>query len=334
MKKVFFIASLGCALCASANNSIITLDLTKAETPLEFNAETGAWNGTFDDDAITIDSQLFCILHNSMSDYATWWGFTASNSSDNSPQTNYIEHQFSAMAKGGIVLNEDGTVKTDQYGAPAVSAEVPYLVAYANSFFAQHPAEIIMSDGMDHEAVGVYLSLNSYTYYTVTDGDNFARAFTNGDSYTITIHGINSKDEESTIDVKLASFENGDLTATRGWKYVDLSGLGSVNTIWFSAKSTDSGAYGDNTPTYFCLDKLMVKAVTSGVDNISHKSKTTISYNRESCSITLDNADFAMVYDAAGNCVMSAHEREFSISSLSHGVYVVKAGDSTKKIIR
>ncbi|MDE5642764.1 MAG: DUF4465 domain-containing protein [Muribaculaceae bacterium] len=337
-RAIIITTLLGSAFCAYASDEIITLDLTKAETELEFDSATGAWTGTFDDDAVTIDSQTFCILHNSMSDWDTWWGFTASNSSDNSFRDNFITYQYSAMPKGGIVLNEDGTVKTNEFGAPVVSADVPYLVAFANSMFAYHPAEIFMSDGLDHEAVGVYLSLNSYTYYSVADGDSFSRAFTNGDAYTVTIHGVNNKDEESSMEVKLASFDNGDLTTTRGWKYVDLSPLGHVNTIWFSVKSTDSGAYGDNTPSYFCLDKLMVKPAsddnTSGVANVSPASKTTIAYDRQSNTVTLGNADFAMVYDAAGNCVMSAHDSSFSLSSLSHGIYVVKAGDSSRKVIR
>lgn len=210
------------ALLASAQNNIITLDLSNTEIPLEFDSENGAWTGTYNDDEYTIDSQIYTFLHNSMGDYNTWWGFTVSNSADNSKREDFLTYQFSNMAKGGIVLDENGSVKLDEFGAPVVSPSIPYLVAFANSYFAQHPAEVVMSDGEDHEAVGVYVCLNSYTFYSVSDGDGFARAFNNGDKYTLTIHGVNSRDEEKSIDVQLAAYANGDLTTTRGWKYVDL----------------------------------------------------------------------------------------------------------------
>ena len=72
-----------------------------------------------------------------MGEYKTWWGFTASNSTDNARKDDTLTFQFSNMAKGGIVLNEDGTVKTDDFGAPVTSAEMPYLVGYYGSYFCQ-----------------------------------------------------------------------------------------------------------------------------------------------------------------------------------------------------
>ncbi len=33
----------------SANDGVITLDLTKSTTPLQFNPENGSWTGTYDD---------------------------------------------------------------------------------------------------------------------------------------------------------------------------------------------------------------------------------------------------------------------------------------------
>ena len=324
------------ALLASAQNNIITLDLSNTEIPLEFDSENGAWTGTYNDDEYTIDSQIYTFLHNSMGDYNTWWGFTVSNSADNSKREDFLTYQFSNMAKGGIVLDENGSVKLDEFGAPVVSPSIPYLVAFANSYFAQHPAEVVMSDGEDHEAVGVYVCLNSYTFYSVSDGDGFARAFNNGDKYTLTIHGVNSRDEEKSIDVQLAAYANGDLTTTRGWTYVDLSELGEVNTIWFSVKSTDSGAYGDNTPSYFCLDKLMVKPVksTTGAESEAVSKGAKISYDKADAMVRLVNADFAIVYDVAGNKVMSVEASEFSVASLDHGIYVVRAGNASRKIAR
>lgn len=93
MKKAVFILLLA-AGSASAADDVITLDLTKATTTLEFNAENGSWNGTFNDDEKSIDSQVFSFIHSSMGEYDTWWGFTASNSANNAQQANPLQFQW------------------------------------------------------------------------------------------------------------------------------------------------------------------------------------------------------------------------------------------------
>lgn len=336
MKKVsFLIAALCSVAAAKAQSEIITLDLTKSQTPLEFNENNGSWTGTYDDDAESIDSQVFIFIHGSIADWNTWWGFTASNHADNVRPENTLTQQWSNMAKGGIVLNDDGTVKTDEFGAPITSAQVPYIVGFYSSFMSARPLDMTFADGKSYDAVGVYVNLNSYSYYSIEYGDGFARAFTNGDRFTLTIHGVASDESEKTVEVNLAEYSNGDLTINRGWKYVDLTELGNVNEMYFTLDSTDSGDFGMNTPGYFCMDKLMVKpADGSAITSISADGVTDIIYNRKSHAIRLVNTDFAIVYDTAGNKVMTADTPEFSIDGLTPGVYLVKAGNKVLKIAK
>ena len=336
MKRLLhFAIALIFALCANAEGKITMLDLSKATTKLEFDANTGAWNGTYDDDAESIESQCFSFVHSSMSDYMTWWGFTASTSADNSQRDNYITYQFSNMDEGGIALNEDGSVKLDDFGAPVVSAEMPYLVAYYSSYMSARPVDMTFNDGKTYQPVGVYVNLNSYTYYTIENGDAYARAFTNGDSFTLTVHGVTPDEKENTLTVELASYKNGDLTINRGWRYIDLSELGEVNELYFTVKSTDSGAYGDNTPGYFCLDKLSVReAETTGLRNLNTDGSAVITYDRCSKMLTISGQDFAAVYDVSGRKVLATDSPRFSIESLPAGVYIVRAGSSSLKITK
>lgn len=337
MKKILLITMLSTVVAtAAADGDIITLDLTKATTELTFNATTGAWDGTFNDDEEVIESQCFLFLHNSMSDYQTWWGFTASNSADNAMRDDYMTYQYSNMAKGGILLKEDGTVDLDEYGAPKCSAEVPYLVAYYSSFMGPRPLDMIFNDGYNYEPQGCYVNLSSWTYYTIQDGSALSRAFTNGDNFTLTIHGVAPDETEKTVEVSLAKYDNGDLTLNRGWRYVDLTPLGEVSELYFTMKSTDASAYGDNTPDYFCLDKLQVKRVDSptGIDGLAADGRENIKYDRSTKAVSVQGADFAAVYDAAGNMVMSSEQSSFSLEYLPAGVYVVKAGNARIKIAR
>lgn len=336
MKKVvFFLAALVSAAAANAKSDMITLDLTKSTTPLEFNPANGSWVGTYDDDAESIDSQVFSFVHNAISDWNTWWGFTASNHADNARPENTLTQQWSNMAQGGIVLNDDGTVMTDSFGAPVVSAQVPYLVAFYSPFMSARPVDMAFTDGKSYEAVSVYVNLNSYSYYSIEYGDSFTRAFTNGDKFTLTIHGVAPDETEKSVEVSLASYSNGDLTINRGWKCVDLSELGTVNEIYFTMASTDSGDYGMNTPAYFCIDKLCVKEVEgSSVGSIMQNNHNAISYDRSSSTIALDGLDFAIIYDMVGNRLMTIEGNSGDVSSLSAGVYVVKSGNSSLKFVK
>lgn len=314
---------------SETQNDIIFLDLSKASTQLTFDEVNGMWNGTFDEDITEVESQVFSIIHNCISDYDYWYGFTVSNSADNSYQSNTMLYQYSNMAKGGILLNEDGSIKTNDFGAPVSGQSMPYLVGYPKS-------EITFNTGKSYELVGAYFTLNTYTFYSILYGDSFSRAFTDGDLLTLTIHGVDSEENEKSLEITLASFENGCLNAATNWKYVDLSCLGVVDEIYFTMNSTDSGQYGMNTPAYFCLDKLSVKEVDqSSVKTQSLAKRSSITYNRNEKIISLENEAFAIVYDSLGHVVMSSDgNRSFSVAHLPAGIYVVKSGSDRLKFTR
>ena len=334
------ILSLAAAVCAAvscayaAEQSPIILDLSKSTTELSFNAENGSWTGTYDDDAESIESQCFSFLHSAIAEWKTWWGFTASNSANDAKPENTLDHQWSNMAKGGILLNEDGTVKLDDFGAPAVSADMPYLVGFYSPYMSARPVDVVFNDGKLYDPQSVYINLNSYTFYSILLGDGYARAFTNNDQLTLTIHGVADDETEKTVDVSLASCSNGDLTTARGWKFVDLTPLGTVNELYFTITTTDTGDYGANTPLYFCLDKLCVTPAEGSAAGIVAEGNAAISYDRALKTVTLSGADFAAVYDSLGAKVFQTDGKSFSIASLPAGVYVVKAGNSSIKIVR
>lgn len=330
MKKIFSILWILAAGSAAAQGNV-TLDLTKATTPLDFNADNGAWTETYNENAGAISSQIFDFLHYGFLDYGMWWGFTASNSADNSRREDTITYQFSNMAQGGIVLDENGNVALDEFGDPMTSAEVPYLVAYYAAFMGDVPCAMTFSDGKSHEPVGVYVNLPSYPYYVIEEGDAFARRFRNGDRYTMTITGVADNNTTKDLEFTLASCENGVLNITRGWRYVDLSSLGAVNELRFRLATTDVGEWGDNTPEYFCLDKLTVKsdAVTSAS---SITGPDAITYDPASATVTAEG--FVGLYNAAGQLVAGSESGRLDVAALPAGVYVARCGNASVKFAR
>ncbi len=331
LRLKLFTFALGATLASAASAQVTVLDLTKSTTPLEFNAETGAWTETYSDQATAIESQIFTIVHSGNPDWMSWNGFTASNSADNSQRENTLKFQFSNMAEGGIVLDENGEVKLTDYDAPEVSAEVPYLVGFYGAFYGETGCSLTMADGLDHQVKSVWVNMNSYPYYSVECGDAYARAFHNGDKYTLTIHGLNSKGVESSVDVVLASYSSGDLTINRGWKQVDLTSLGAVNQLYFTMSSTDTGEWGMNTPAYFCMDKLAVET----------KAETLLTEVGAPCQIAYDRkaaeasaSGFLGVYDASGNLLMSSEAGKLNLKHLPAGVYILRAEGQSLKIVR
>jgi hypothetical protein len=51
----------------------------------------------------------------------------------------------------------------------------------------------------------------------------------------------------------------------RNWTRVDLSALGTVDSVTFHFESSDIGDFGINTPLYFCMDDLKINAVPNAI---------------------------------------------------------------------
>ena len=281
MKKFFTFAAS--ALMASAVwAGVITLDLNANINPdaLEFN-ENGIWTECYNDVDYTwlefgdVNGE-FMLSHLIDGEGASWggyyWdGFTPAIGGD---QTDYGMPGSSAswttnfggcMAGGGCVINEDGTVTADP--------GQPYLVAYYSSWAMEGPSNQVMfmnKDGkMAFTPAGVYVCNHPWPYYGCVHGDGMARAFEEGDYFELIAHGVTADGTETIASINLVEFTNGQLNALNDWTFFDLSGLGEVESVYFTLNSTDSGAYGMNTASYFCMDKFQVlDDAPTAVENI------------------------------------------------------------------
>lgn len=114
---------------------------------------------------------------------------------------------------------------------------------------------------------GGYFTNTTYTYLAVKDGNDGAgfvkgpfsdTGFNGGpDFLRLTITGRDASDAVTgSVDFLLA---NGD-DVVADWTWVDLQSLGLVSALSFSMASSDSGAFGINTPAYFALDDLTLSA--------------------------------------------------------------------------
>jgi len=114
---------------------------------------------------------------------------------------------------------------------------------------------------------GLYVTNNNYAYYSMLNGDAFAKKFGGDDGndpdwFLLTVTGKDACDVVTgTVEFYLADFrfeDNSEDYIVDTWEYVDLSSLGVITKLEFSLSSSDVGAWGMNTPAYFAIDTIVL----------------------------------------------------------------------------
>ncbi len=156
-----------------------------------------------------------------------WSGFTYSNTTDTT--TAGYTNQSSAITGGGV----NGSAN---YGISNPGSSVSRL-----DFGGATLVE------------GAYFTNTTYAYLSMRDGDGFAKQFDLGDFFTLTVTGLDAFDSiTNSVNISLAR----DANLVDAWIWNDLMPLGEVYALEFSLSSSDTGAYGINTPAYFAIDNL------------------------------------------------------------------------------
>lgn len=191
--------------------------------------------------------------NNYNADYDSWDGFSYSClGSDNF--VSFTPDQYD-------VYNPTGKVNT---GAGHDSNK--FAIGYGSEYFGW---PMITFDA-PVKVKSFYLNNTSYVYNTIKKSDAFAKKFGKGDWFLLTIDGY-AEDFDADAEVKpepvyskefyLADYRN-DLEAywyiVSSWTLCDVfvNSDPAVKKLVFRMTSTDNGAYGMNTPSYFALDDL------------------------------------------------------------------------------
>ena len=179
------------------------------------------------------------------SQWGSWAGNAASTHTD--AVTPGWSNQYSAITGGG----EDGS---SAYGLYYQSSSSPYAGDPAVDLNIILPKSEVVN--------GLYVTNTTYAYFSMLNGDAYAKQFGAEDFYLLTVEGFDDAGNSAgTLDVYLADF----LSATPGadfilddWTWVDLSSLGAIKELGFSLSSSDNGDWGMNTPAYFAYDSLTI----------------------------------------------------------------------------
>lgn len=118
----------------------------------------------------------------------------------------------------------------------------------------------------------LYVTNTTYAYYSMRDGDAFAKAFggASGDDpdyFLLTIQGYREgMPLADSVDFYLADFrfaDNRQDYIVDSWTAVDISALAAADSLSFTLRSTDTGEFGINTPLFFAIDQLGFEQLTA-----------------------------------------------------------------------
>jgi hypothetical protein len=168
-------------------------------------------------------------------------GWIYSNRTDTTTAGHLNQH--SAITGGGAEGSSNYAVAN--FGAPAITFDSALEVGSA------------------------WFTNTTYTALSMLQGDSFAKKFGGADGsdpdwLRLTVIGMNGAAQTGTVDFYLADFRFEDNSldyVLDSWQQVNLSSLGLVTSLQFELASSDTGAFGINTPAYFAMDNLRVTAV-------------------------------------------------------------------------
>lgn len=197
---------------------------------------------------------------------------------------------------------------------------------------------------------GFYVTNGTYAYNSMRDGDAFARKFgdttgTNSglpqgsypDFFKLTtkayVGGVLSND---SVEFYLADYRfNNDSSdyIVKTWEWVDCSIFGVFDSLKFTLSSSDNGAFGMNTPAFFCLDNLSID-VTVGNEEIGiNKPKVEVFPNPTTSMLyfkhlTPNSKNLISVFSLNGQLVyettLNNPNEGIFVEDLNNGFYTVK----------
>ena len=239
--------------CSDDNNDNVdnTLILVLNNDKISMSPETKAWSNCYVESAENdLTFAAFQFSHSANEQWQSWYGFCPTQSTDNGDHPDDgIAHQWGSIAGRGLFR------------------DMPYLLCFWDSYNEMDAFDTVEEpslrislkddnyDGFYPQAVA--LTNSAYGYYAIKNGTAFNRAFTANDKFSVVIIGTYRGMQTGVVRFTLAEGTN----ILKEWKDCDLRPLGKVDEIYFRMESTDSGEWGINNPTYFCMDYFRLKFV-------------------------------------------------------------------------
>jgi hypothetical protein len=223
----------------------------------------------------------------------------------------------------------------------------------ANFAIGQQNARISFSAA--NGAYGVLVTNTTYAYNSMALGDSFGKKF--GDTlnsphsaaginmgypdwFKLSVIGYNGGIvNPDTVSFYLADFRFANDSMdyiVKDWQWVDLTTIGVADSLEFILTSSDTGAFGMNTPAFFCIDKFVTHDVATGIAVTDESSvKAYPNPVTDELNVAFDSAAqrSIYVYNMLGELVAekatTGMNSAIDLESLSPGVYFLNVSAGT-----
>lgn len=218
------------------------------------------WNGS--DESGSFSSGYVTFYNQYDSGYGSWMGFAYTNETDN---TTYSWQNMYSSASGTGVYSSDN-----------------YAVSYVGSDWMNNYSPIPSVLKIDTETApevipGMYISLNANSSLYM-EADDFYN--TGNHWFKLRIIGYSTSSWYfASRDIVMADYRfsnSEDDFKLSDWTYIDMSWAENTDSLVFIILSDDSGNYGVNTPTYFCVDNIG-EGLPTGVPQLETEVESTYS---------------------------------------------------------
>lgn len=236
--------------CSSDDDFDSTETINVSDESFAFDSD-GVWTENNQPGYINIDDYVFSHI---VDDYGLVYGFTPSEVADVSRHDPLYEFPY-ASASGGGIKGKGSRYLVGYWGE--------YLEG-DNCGFDDRTCRIYAEDGDRFQPQSVMVCNNTYLLYAGLYGTDFSEKFQLGDWVTLVAHGVHEDGTVAEATFYLVNIEDSDNIEAgilTQWKQFDLTALGTCTGMYFTMDCSENlkGDYGMNIPTYFCLDRLVVK---------------------------------------------------------------------------
>ncbi|MCE7921890.1 MAG: DUF4465 domain-containing protein [Haliscomenobacteraceae bacterium CHB4] len=308
------------------NTLVFALFLTQnliAQTVADFENFNLPFNTFLNDAGSTgkFSAGNISLPNNYNSDWMSWDGWAISNRTDN--MTPGYLNESSAIAGGGATGS----------------------ATYAVSYVIGASAMKLTNRGTVN---GLFVTNNTYAYYSMKDGDAFAKKFggitgNDPDYFLLTVKKyLDGQLSADSVNFYLADYRfanNAQDYILADWTWLNLNSLGSADSLRFSLSSSDAGAFGMNTPAYFCVDHVTTTDLVSSENPPVAAFQIEIFPNPVADFLTVhlpeeNEAAFLQIFDLQGKIVfekaISDVRERLDIRALSAGTYLLRVQQGGK----
>ncbi|MFT4534770.1 MAG: hypothetical protein ACJA1A_000310 [Saprospiraceae bacterium] len=318
MKRIFTIVAIAFTLLtASAQETTVDFE--------DFGLSPGSFmNGS--DGTSSFNTDYFSLPINYDDTYNSWTGWALSSMTDT--MTPGVGNQYSAITGSGV------------------NGSITYATSY--NFVPNELQMFSPIGGTDFAPNGIYITNATYPYFSMLNGDMFAKKFggvdgTDPDFFLLTIKGVNGEGQPESVDFYLADYrfdDNSEDYIIDKWTFVDLSKFASYENLQFHLTSSDSGVYGVNTPQYFCIDNFIFDVTTSTEDESFANLNVFPNPANDMLNIALEGNGQYKILNNTGKILLSnsLQNNQIDISTLSSGVYNIiittDNGNTTTRFVK